>query len=468
MRRSADVARRALAPADVIDAGLCIGCGSCAAGAPAPSGGAAPMRFDRYGQLTPAAPRWWLRRPSSEFTRTCPFSAGAADEDDIAADLFPDASHRHTSAGSFEAAYVGHVAESDFRAVGSSGGMVSWVLAELFRSGSIDGAAHVVPGAEPADDRFFHYRISRDVDEVRAGARSRYYPIDMAGVLQEIRAVPGRYAIVGVPCFVKAVQLLRREDPLLRERIVATLGLFCGHMKSARFVDSFAWQMGVPTGDVRAVEFRHKDVTRPASTYTARLELRDGSAAVRDWWNLVDGDWGAGFFQHSACNACDDVVGETADISFGDAWVEPYSSDGHGTNVVVVRAPALAALVDRGIATGRLELEPVDGDFVERTQAAGLRQRREGLAYRLTWRRPSLELPKRVDPGRRVVLRRKLIYRMRSAISWWSHRVCWVAAATHRPQLYIRWAAAAQHVYHALAYSRGRLGVVVDRWLPKP
>jgi coenzyme F420-reducing hydrogenase beta subunit len=44
--------------------------------------------------------------------------------------------------------------------------------------------------------------------------------------------------------------------------------------------------------------------------------------------------WGAGFFQNSACNYCDDVVAETSDIAFGDAWVEPYSSDGRGTNVV--------------------------------------------------------------------------------------------------------------------------------------
>jgi coenzyme F420-reducing hydrogenase beta subunit len=290
----------------------------------------------------------------------------------------------------------------------------------------------------------------------------------MAEVLREIRAVPGRYAVVGVPCFVKAVQLLRREDPVLRERIVVTLGLFCGHMKSARFVESFAWQMDVPVGDVRAVEFRHKDVSRPASTYTAQLELRDGSSVQRDWWNLVDGDWGAGFFQNSACNACDDVVGETADISFGDAWVEPYSSDGNGTNVVVVRSPELTALVADGIAEGRLALEPVDGEFVERTQAAGLRQRREGLAYRLTWHRPGLDLPKRVAPSRAVLLRRKLIYRMRSAISWWSHRVFWLAAATGRPRLYTRWADAVQTVYHALAYSRGRLGAMVDRWLPKP
>ena len=80
-----------------------------------------------------------------------------------------------------------------------------------------------------------------------------------------------------------------------------------------------------------------KDESRPANWYRAHLELDDGSSAAEDWWHLADGDWGAGFFQNPACDWCDDVVGETADVSFGDAWVEPYSSDGRGTNVMVVK-----------------------------------------------------------------------------------------------------------------------------------
>ena len=147
----------------------------------------------------------------------------------------------------------------------------------------------------------------------RAHARSRYFPVDLAGVLDEIRHIPGRYAIVGVPCFIKAVNLLRAADPVIGERVTHLLGLFCGHMKSARFVDSFAWQLGVPGDEVRAVEYRRKDAGRPANWYTAQLTLADGRQASRDWWHLADGDWGAGFFQASACNWCDDVVAETAE-----------------------------------------------------------------------------------------------------------------------------------------------------------
>jgi coenzyme F420-reducing hydrogenase beta subunit len=269
---------------------------------------------------------------------------------------------------------------------------------------------------------------------------------------------------VGVPCFIKAAHLLRQNDSLLRERIAYTLGLFCGHMKSRRFVESFAWQLGVPIQAVRAVDYRLKDESRPANWYTAHLTLHDGRAVHKDWWHLADGDWGAGFFQNPACDMCDDVVAETADIAFGDAWVEPYSSDGRGTNVVIARSPEIAALVDDAIAARRLALEQVDGDFVTQTQAAGLRHRREGLAYRLTWRRGGLVPPKRVAPGADgLPLRRKLVYRMRAGIARWSHRIAWFTALMGVPRLYIGWARTCLHIYRALAYSAGPLGRLFDQ-----
>jgi coenzyme F420-reducing hydrogenase beta subunit len=450
-------------PRDIVRSGLCIGCGSCVAQAPAPG---PRMAFDFYGHLLPQGPDAWFGRASARFTRSCPFSPGARNEDQLAAGLFPAAPRHDAALGRFQTAYVGYVAEEDFRRQGSSGGMVSWVATELLRRGLIDGVAHVVAADAPQQEgHYFRYRLSRTEAEIRQGAKSRYYPIELSGILKTIREKPGRYAVVGIPCFIKAVQLLRNEDAVLQDRIRYTLGLFCGHMKSARFIESFAWQMQVPLQEVERVEFRHKDPARPANWYNARLTLRDGREVNKDWWHLADGDWGAGFFMNQACNFCDDVVAETADISFGDAWVEPYSSDGGGTNVVVVRAPEVEALVSDAIREGRLQLAPVDSAFVEQTQAAGFRQRREGLAYRLSWPRRGVQPRKRVAPDAQgPTPGRKLIYRMRYFISAWSHRVFWLARRVHKPALYTWWARQAAALYHALAYHRGKLGAWVKRW----
>lgn len=448
----------------MVRSGLCIGCGSCVAQATM-QGATAAMAFDADGQLRPAGSADWYRRGSERFGRTCPFSPAAADEGRLAAELFPRTRQRDGSLGRFQAAYVGHAAEADFRDRGSSGGMASWVAAELLKKDWVDGIVHVAASENPRrDGRFFRYRISRTEADLRAGAKSRYYPIELSDVLATILAEPGRYAVVGIPCFVKAVQLLRREHPVLHERIRYTLGLFCGHMKSARFVESLAWQMDVRLDEIDRVEFRRKLPDRPASWYNASLTLRDGRVVDKDWWHMADGDWGAGFFMDAACNFCDDVMAETADVSFGDAWVEPYASDWRGTNVVVVRSPAIASLVADAIEAGRLDLAPVDADFVAQTQAAGLRQRREGLAYRLARRRKGLQPRKRVAPDPRpCTLRRRLVYRMRFSISAWSHTMFRLSRRLGFATLYLRWARAAAAVYHALAYHRGRLGRIARR-----
>lgn len=422
------------------------------------------MGFDRYGQIKPRADNAWIDKRNAGFSKICPFSPTALDEDELAAMLYPSAASQSDLLGRYESAYVGYVAESNFREKGSSGGLVTWVAAELMRQGLVDGVAHVVPNEAGGGGPLFRYTISRDIDALRLGAKSRYYPVELSGVLDIIRETPGRYAIVGIPCFIKAVRLRCSEDPVLKERIGLTIGLFCGHMKSARMTESFALQMGVDLGEVERLDYRTKNPDRPANWYRAEFIMRDGTIHGQDWWHLVDGDWGAGFFQYSACNFCDDVVAETADISLGDAWLEPYSSDGRGTNVVIVRSRSLALLVQEAIAKGRLTLSSVDEAFVIATQAAGFRHRREGLAFRLQWPRLGLRPRKRVDQASHALAaRRKLIFVMRSAISAWSHRTFWLAQTLNAPRLYTVWARAALSIYQGLAYSRGIVGRIVDR-----
>lgn len=455
------IAKKAfVSPRDMASSGLCIGCGSCVA----QSGpGEARMRLDRYGQFKPSGSPEWMRERTHALSATCPFSPLAMNEDELAARRFPDAPFVDPSIGRFKVAYVGHVAEQDFRACGSSGGLVTWMACELLHQGLVDGVAHV-EAREGSAGHLFGFRISRTEAEIRSAAKSRYYPVELGGVISEIRSTPGRYAVIGIPCFVKALDLLRNQDSVIGERLVFTLGLFCGHMKSARMVESFAWQMGADPDAIRKVDFRIKNPDRPANWYRAKLTLNDGSMPEKDWWHLADGDWGAGFFQNSACNFCDDVVAETADVSFGDAWVEPYSSDGQGTNVVIVRSPLIHRLIAAAITEGRLSLKAVDSQFVAQTQAAGLRHRREGLAFRLSWPRFGVQPRKRMVPqAQGLPFRRKLIYIMRHQVSAWSHRMFWLARIMNRPAIYIGWARSVLALYHGLAYSRGRIGLIMER-----
>src|SRR5690554_3917061 len=179
-----------ISPRQVIRAGMCIGCGACVAGL-APE--TARMELDGYGQYKPAGPRGFTDSPTPALAQLCPFSPNARDEDQLAAARFAHAPHEDDRLGWFDTAYVGAVVEAPYRDTGSSGGMVSWVAAELLRRGLVDGVAHVKPADEGPH---FGYVISRTVESVLEGAKSRYYPVELSGIIDEIRRVPGRYAIV--------------------------------------------------------------------------------------------------------------------------------------------------------------------------------------------------------------------------------------------------------------------------------
>lgn len=451
-------------PKDIVTSGLCIGCGSCVAQTTATN---AAMNWDKQGFLKPEGERQWYETKSETFSKTCPFSPVAKNEDYLSAHLFDEPRAFSATIGRFQQAYVGYVAEEEYRLRGSSGGMVSWVASELLKKGLIDGVAHVTPTANPKEEGgFFKYRISRNLDQINEGAQSRYYPIEMSEIIEEIKNVPGRYAVVGIPCFIKAINLLRLQDAVVAERIQYTLGLFCGHMKSARFVESFAWQMNVPAENIVKVDYRFKAPDRPANMYNAKLTLQDGSVVNRDWWHLADGDWGAGFFMNNACNFCDDVVAETADISFGDAWAEPYSKDWRGTNVIVIRSGLIGEMIDKAIEEKKLELATVDENFVTQTQTAGFRQRREGLAYRLTWVNTKVKPCKRVAAqSTNIAVKRKLIYRMRYYITAGSNRFFAIARKWKQPKIYLRFAQLATAIYHGLAYHKGKISEMKKRFL---
>jgi coenzyme F420 hydrogenase subunit beta len=221
---------------------FCIGCGVCVL----VSGGALEMRMDAYGKYQPFA----ITDPKEEAMRAalavCPFSNEAVNEDFLASQQFPRATHEHSVLGRFEAIYAGHVSEAAFRREGSSGGFGSWVLYELLRRGLADYVVHVRPNISASGtDNLFQYTISSSAEHVRDGAKSKYYPIELSSVLSELRSRAGRYIIVGLPCFIKAVRLLCRQDEAIRERVAYTVSLLCGHLKSSRYLDMMARDMRV-------------------------------------------------------------------------------------------------------------------------------------------------------------------------------------------------------------------------------
>lgn len=402
---------------NVIESGICVGCGACSAR----TGGRVPIVRSSLGVMRAEAGSA-SAQDLAEASTVCPFSNDAANEDVIAQELF-SAATTDKRIGVVDAIFAGRIAEGEDIELSSSGGMTSWLTLKLLEAGHIDGVIHVA--AEAESGALFQYVVSTTPEELRRRRKSQYYSTSLAEVVGQIRGDGRRYALVGVPCFVKAARLLARQDEVFRGQLAICIGLVCGHLKSSGFAELLAWQVGVEPKELAKVDFRVKRANGDAADYGfAAWRQGDSVPKTKATRQLLGGNWGHAMFQLKACDYCDDVFAETADVAFGDAWLPQYASDWRGTNVIVSRRPEITQILQDGQGRGEIFLEPMSTDDAARSQAGNYRHRWDGLSLRLAddvaknrW------VPlKRIAPGSRPVTRsRARIIRLRRKLAELSH-----------------------------------------------
>jgi coenzyme F420-reducing hydrogenase beta subunit len=217
--------------------------------------------------------------------------------------------------------------------------------------------------------------------------------------------------------------LLQAQDPVLADRIKFTIGLICGGMKSKHYSEAIAWEQGIAPSELVRIDFRKKFPDKPAHFKGNEVESRTGETRLRSSKDLFVTDYGMGFFKPNACDYCDDVVGELADLSIGDAWLPHLVFDPKGNSLVITRNAELDGLITDGVERGDLRMKPLPEAQAIASQSAGFRHRREGLAYRLQKRAEAGEWtpPKRVQPAPIADSKRRAIYDLREVISRESH-----------------------------------------------
>lgn len=328
--------------------------------------------------------------------------------------------------GYYNSLYVGHVVEGDYRRNASSGGMGTWILKELFEKGLVDHIIHVKKSED--NEKLFQYDISSSLSEIQAGAKTRYYPVEISEVIKKVKETPGNYAVIGIPSFIYAIRLLAKQDEIVNERIKYTVGLICGHQKSSKFAEAMAWQVGIEPGNLLDIDFRHKLTDRPANQYGVKMvgyiegELK---TIVKPKDELFGQDWGWGLFKPTASNFTDDVFNETADIVLGDAWLSEYELDSEGNNIVIVRNTEISQLIVEAINSNRLKMDSVNKELVFKSQSSHYRHTHDELAYRLykkdiehEWR-PQ----KRVEASNDISNSRRKVQDLREELAYQSHLI---------------------------------------------
>lgn len=381
---------------------LCIGCGICAAICPQKN---LRMQFNNSGEYTPSK----ITNCSNECglcLKVCPFNDQNENETELGKNLYGNINGVNylPETGYYLNSYVGY--SEKFRQSSASGGMTTWLLTTLLKKNIVDHVICITSKTDP--EKLFSFEIFDDENSIIGSSGSAYYPVEISQVIQRVLEKPGRYAITGLPCFLKAIRLAAQKNSKLKERIKLTIGLVCGQMKSKHYT-TYLSTLAKTEGKLQKVYYRGKSPDKPASNFYFCCTNENGVKGKIFWNEGVSEAWVNRWFTPNACNYCDDVFSELADVVFMDAWLPEYSKDSRGTNLIIVRSPLIDKLFLDGIKNEEINIENISINKVIQSQAGVIDLKRTQLSYRLYLaKKNGLKVPqKRVEASEKIGILKK-------------------------------------------------------------
>lgn len=308
---------------EVIDAGICTGCGACAALAPS---GCARM------EDTPSGPR-----PV--------FAPGTHDLPPLAWDAcpgkgidYPALYLRHYERlpdnwllGCFQQVRTGYSSDEAIRRGSASGGILSHTLTYLLEQGQIDAAIVVRQGLpEPKQARV---TIARSREAILNAAQSVYIPVSVLDILGQL--VPGeRYAITCLPEQAAALRWLQHAGHPAARQVLYVLGPYTGTALYPAAIDCYLRSKGVRSDDpVTSLKWR-------AGEWPGYMEIRTASGVVlrskKVYYNFL-----IPFFITQTSLQSMDFTNEFCDLSVGDAWSPRFEALGGGHSILTTRSAAM-------------------------------------------------------------------------------------------------------------------------------
>lgn len=349
---------------------LCTGCGVCVSEDQTHQ---AKMIWNNEGFLVPS-----LGKSSTQdkMIKVCPFAIQQKNEDELG-ELFlklPETQY-HDKIGYYYGLYAGY--SKEFRETSSSGGIATYVFNALLEQKIVD---HLFIVKEV--DGQYAYQFFSNVEEITQISKTRYTPVTLEKLFQELSKVDGKVAVSGVACFVKAIRLKQMYDPVLKEKIAFIVGIICGGLKSRYYTDYLAQEAGCKS-EYSHAQYRVKNKESHALDYKfSCIEKSDKRIHMVDMQSLGD-MWGTGLFKSNACDFCDDVLTELADISLGDAWIDPYDKNGLGNSIIITRTKIAENLIKNGLNKNLLALDVMNTEKIILSQNGSFNHRHKGLAFRV-------------------------------------------------------------------------------------
>lgn len=344
-----DMARLATDPltlGEIVENGLCIGCGLCRSIAGA---NRVDMVMTPEGRERPVARRALDKSTLGKINAVCPGTRIAGPPPA----QMNDAALTDTVWGPVERLVLGSAADTTVRFVGSGGGTLTALGQFLLDTGRVKFVLHVA--ASRSMPMRTERKLSFDAASVLEGAGSRYGPaatlVDFNDILD--RGEP--FALIAKPCDVTAVRNLARLDRRIDEHLRYALAFVCGGASDLTKSEQVLQRFGLDENELTL--FRYRGHGNPGLN---RIETKDGRAfeiSYRQLWEDED-KW----MIQPRCKICPDAIGQVADMAVSDSWLNggPAVED-EALNGIIVRTKRGLELFDAAVEAGVLEIKRESG-----------------------------------------------------------------------------------------------------------
>ena len=265
--------------------------------------------------------------------------------------------------GNFINCYIGYSTNSTIRWRATSGGLITSLLLFLLKKQLIDGALLTRINKEnPLKAEPF---IARTEEEILSAMGSKYVPVPLNQLLNQILAEDGKFAVVGLPCHIQGIRRAELKIPGLRDKIAYHFGIVCSHTVSFLGVEYILNKMGIASNEI--AELKYRGDGWPGGIKVLR---KDGQQKfLPNQGSLWSEIFGAYFFVPFCCTLCHDDLNEYADISFADAWLTKImKTDKKGTSIAITRTQNGEKLIEDSVLNGAVKVATLSVEDLIKSQ----------------------------------------------------------------------------------------------------
>ena len=346
---------------DVVDWGLCVGCGACYYACP--DGGVSLVNIEAVG----IRPRFDSPQCASctECLSICP---GYSVNGEQAIGALPKRTEADHEFGPALEIWEGCATDPEIRYKGSSGGILSALALYCLEHEDMAFVLHAgMNEAEPWKNQTVQSWSRHDIMS-RTG--SRYAPASPCEGLLAIEQSDRPCVFIGKPCDATAAMALRRTRPGLDRKLGLVMTFFCAGTPSTEGTLDLVKTLDFSLEQVGEVHYRGEGWPGRFRV-RSKDQTREGSLSYEDSWGRLT------HYRSLRCHLCPDGLGRVADLSCGDAWENYGASSDPGRSIVIVRTRRGQEILHRAMAARYVELAPIGASAVLSAQTDLLARRRE-------------------------------------------------------------------------------------------